>query len=102
MRIKKGITIPYEYTLRKSDGVAIDLTLAATVKMVLLKDGASSPASDGNCVISSPPTSGKVTYAWTATHTGTTGFYWLKFIITWTSGKLEEVPSNGYDYILIL
>jgi hypothetical protein len=102
MRIKKGITIPYEYTLRKADGVAIDLTNATTVKMVMIKDGEDVPTINGACGISSPPTSGKVTYSWNASQTSTTGFYWLKFIITWNNGKLEEVPSNGYDYIVIL
>jgi hypothetical protein len=102
MRIKKGITIPYEYTLKKLDGSAIDLTDADNVKMVMIKDGSSIPTIDDACGISSPATSGKVTYAWTVAQTGTTGFYWLKFIITWKNGKIEEVPSNGYDYILIL
>jgi hypothetical protein len=102
MRIKKGITIPYEYTLKTSNGVAIDLTNATTVFMVMTKDGENVPTINGACSISSPKTDGKVTYAWTASQTSVTGFYWLKFIITWSNGKKEEVPSNGYDYILIL
>lgn len=102
MRIKRGITIPYEYQLRSSDGSAINLTAATSVTMVLTEDGAETPVINGACIISDPITSGKIVYKWDASQTGTPGFYWLKFIIEWNNGKLEEVPSNGFDYILIL
>jgi hypothetical protein len=102
MRIKRGITLPYEYALKKSDGTAVDLTNATSVTMKLIEDGASEYTIDGACTIASPKTAGKVQYAWSASETGTPGFYWLSFIITYTNGTIEEIPSNGFDYILIL
>jgi hypothetical protein len=101
MRIKRGISIPYEYQLKKSDGTNIDLTNAISVAMRLIEDGSASYTIDSDCVIVDAVT-GKVQYNWDETETGTPGFYWLSFLITWTGGKTEEIPSNGFDYILIL
>lgn len=102
MRIMRGITIPYEYVLKRSDGTPIDLTNAKEVKMRLVEDGTTEYTVNGVCVIDSTPTSGKVTYSWATGETSTPGFYWMSFIITYTNDKTEEVPSNGYDYLVIL
>ena len=101
MRIKRGITFPYEFQMKRSDGSVIDLTTATGVTMKLIEDGATEYTINGACVITAAAT-GKVQYNWTAVQTGTPGFYWLSFLITYSNGTIEEVPSNGFDYILIL
>jgi hypothetical protein len=101
MRIRRGISIPYEYQLKRSDGTPVDLTNARSVDMKLIEDGSTIFTVDSPCTIVER-TLGKVQYPWDESETSVPGFYWLSFLITYTNGKMEEIPSNGFDYILIL
>jgi hypothetical protein len=95
--IKTGDTAPSVEATLKKNGVAIDLTDAASIRF---KMRTALPL-DEPAVIVAPATSGQVRYDWGATETDVKGVYDAEFEITWTGGGVQTVPSRGFIRVYI-
>jgi len=93
--IKRHARRPYLRVLLKgSDGVAFDLTGAASVTFIMYdSEGLVKVNSPG--VLESPLTTGVVKYQWGATDTNTAGEYRAEFDIVYTGGEKLTVPIKG-------
>jgi hypothetical protein len=99
LTIKQHDTWPPLRATLKANNVAIDLTTATSVRLIL-----QSPAPltiIGVCSIVSPATSGVVTYSWISSNTATVGTYNGEFEITWANGAIETVPNDNYFQVAI-
>lgn len=84
---------PIDATLTDQVG-PINLTLAASVKIILKTVGGGSTIT-GTCTIVSAA-AGTVRYQLTAIQTATVNTYQGEFEITWTNGDITTVPNNDY------
>lgn len=91
--IKRHDTLPALQATLKRDGVAIDLTTAVSVKLIM-KPQAGGSVVTGTCTITTPA-SGLVTYNWISADTAVAGVYDLEFEITWPASKKETVPNDS-------
>jgi len=79
----------------------IDLTTAVSVKIVAREKSAKDPTSPlfkvNVTVVSAPD--GRIKYTPLAAHTETVGELSIEFEIDWGSGRIQTVPSTGYEAI---
>lgn len=101
MRIKQGTTMPYEYQIRDGDKTPIDLTSATSVVFTAIKDGETTSSISIECNFIDR-TLGTISIPWPTGSTDTLGMYKVELTITWTGGKIEKVPSNKEEWLLIL
>jgi hypothetical protein len=101
MRIKQGTTIPYAYQIRDSEKDPVDLTNAASVVFKGTKDGNTTPDITITCNFTDR-TDGDITIPWTSGSTSVIGFYFVEFVITWSDGSIEKVPSGAEEWLLIM
>lgn len=91
--IKRHDTRPSLSATLKRDGVAIDLTTATSVKIILKPQGGGSNVI-GTCVVVTPA-SGIIRYDWIAADTAVAGTYDCEFEINWGAGNKETVPNTA-------
>lgn len=96
--IKQHDTWPNLVLPLKNDGLPLDLSTAASVKVILRA---------GALIVQGPGTitdavGGVVTYVWGAGDTDVVGEYKGEVEITWDSGKVETVPNTGYFKVKII
>lgn len=104
--LKEGDTSPsITATLQDAAGNAVDLTQATEVKfhMALRPEpgevhGTAKVSADADKV---DATNGEVRYDWAATDTDTPGIYDAEWRVTWTGGRIESFPQDGYRIIEI-
>lgn len=90
-------TIPAQLT---ESGQPINLTGASSVTLrALLPDGTT--AITGTCTIDAAST-GEVSYAWAANDTDTPGLYRLQFVITWSAGVTQALPTHRNATLLVV
>ena len=98
--IKENDRLPYlEKTLVDGSGVPVDLTGASAVSFTLLDDDGAELWVHAASIVS-PPTAGKVRYAWGAGETTTPGEYHGYFSVT-SAGLIQSYPTIGYIDILV-
>lgn len=83
----------------KGDGTAIDLSEAQSVRFIMA-DAKGAMKVDGACSVINA-TTGEIEYAWQAGDTDTSGTYRAEIQITFSDGRIETVPSRGYEHIEI-
>ncbi len=101
--IKKGDTNPKLVgTLVDEDGVVIDLTTAASVKFFMTDPGSGTNKVDGTAAtILSPPTAGRVSYAWLVADVNVAADYDGEFEVTWNDASKTTFPNFRYIEIQI-
>lgn len=84
------------------DGDAIDLTTAASVTATMAPKYGSGPAvfEDQACAVITAGT-GTVEVDWPATSTDTPGDYWLRWTVTWSTGREQTWPPTGGIHVQI-
>lgn len=101
---KQNDTAPaYVVQLRDTTGggdVAVDLTLASSVKFLMRSSG-------GSVKVNQPATfydraAGTLVYAWGASDLDTVGEYEVEFEVTWTDGTIETFPNDSYNTIVVV
>lgn len=98
--IKKGDTSPaLRATLRYDDCSPINLT-GATARFHMRQSGSSTVLIDAAAVIVS--VAGIVEYRWTSLNTATVGGYEGEFEVTYSDGKIETFPSDGFISIEVV
>ena len=99
--IKKGSTLPaLTASLVDANNVAVNLTTATTVTMIMRSQSGSQPKiSKVASVVSAA--AGTVSYSWTAQDTDTAGRYDVEWLVSWASGDLQRFPIQGYQSISI-
>lgn len=85
---------PLVATLCDQTGTAIDLTQAASVALLLKNRQSNAPVATAPVTVLVPATSGQVGYVWRAADTATAGIYDARFLVTWTDGTTQAVPST--------
>ena len=93
LTVKKGDRFPFLETVLKNAEGPIDLTTAASVK-VILKNAKSGAVIEGLCTFP-VPASGNTIYKWQAGDTSVPGEYEVEYLITWPEGLPERVPNEG-------
>lgn len=105
-QIKRGDTLPIlRANLFDADGVVINLTNVATVKLHLTpyEGGANIERTMAKEV---PNTGGWVNYAWLATDWTVApaigvGAYWCEIELTYVSGDVLTVPTRDYNTVVV-
>jgi hypothetical protein len=98
--IKRNDTAPsLVATLRDAEGVAVNLT-GATVDLIM------AAATTGTVKVNTAATltdaaNGIVTYNWLAADTSTAGDFNAEFEVTYSGGKKQTFPTDGYIKIVI-
>lgn len=96
---------PLTSTLRGDGGVAIDLTEASQVR-ILLKSETLTIKTGPVDIIDAP--NGKISYEWEGASgedpadTAFPGTYQMEFEITWATGKVQSVPNDGYKELVVI
>ena len=91
--IKRHDTRPSLTAVLQRDGVAIDLTIATAVKIILKPTTGGGSIITGTCTIVTPA-SGIIRYDWIAADTALAGTYSCEFQISWPSSGKETVPNT--------
>lgn len=95
--IKRGDRGPsFAATLRDAAGVAIDLTTAAAVKLLV-----ATPTPLDVAVTIVTPTEGTIRYDWAEGDTDTAGVFNAELEIDWGGGLKQTIPNRGYIKIYI-
>lgn len=98
--IKRNDTMPsIAASLEDSDDSAIDLT-GATVRFLMTPIGESTAKVDAAAIITDAA-NGKVKYDWQSEDTDTLGTFVAEWEITYSSGGIETVPSNGWTTVRV-
>jgi hypothetical protein len=87
-------------TLKDSAGTVINLT-GATVTIRAKRIGSTTRVIDGKSVTVSSATGGVVQYQLDTTETATHGVYRLEWDVTYSGGRVETFPNEGYDIMQI-
>lgn len=84
------------------DGTAIDLTAATSVTVTMAPKYGTSPAVFAAlaCTIVTAA-SGQVEFDWPAASTDTPGDYWLRWTVTWLTGREQTWPPAGGIHVAI-
>jgi len=101
--LKKGDLLPVIIrTLKDAAGAAVDLT-GTTCKFIMRRVGASAPKVNTAAVVDPDQVNnkGKVSYTWVGTDTDTAGVYEAEWQVTFSGGKAETFPNDGYLVIRI-
>lgn len=101
IRLTEGDIFTFSHILETSDGDAIDLASATSIKLQLIKDEATELKIDAE-VSADLETTGKVDYTFTATDVDTPGMYLMQFIINWPGGGKDTVPSDDLQWVWIM
>lgn len=100
--IKQGMSRPYlAVTFEDSDGNAIDLSTATSVKFTMRAAGSSVPVIDDVSSTITAATSGRAEYRFTSTDTAIVGEYEGEFRIVWSPTDSEMHPADGYIAITV-
>lgn len=97
LTIKQHDTYPPLTAALKTSGVAIDLTTATAVKVIL--KGATVTVT-GTCTVTGAST-GAVSYQWVTGDTAVADTYNGEFEVTWSDGKIETIPNDSYFTVVI-
>ncbi len=105
--IKRNDLLPVlEAILKDADDNPVDLTDATGVVFHMREEEtAGLKIEDGSASIDSNPQTGKVSYPWVSNgvkDTDTSGLFLGEFEVTWTGGKIQTFPSQGYISIQIV
>ena len=99
--IKQNDTSPsLEVFLQDDKGRIVSTTGGTVVFHMRLLSDLSSKISDGSVVIVNGA-AGHVRYAFAAADTDTSGTYQGEFEVTFSNGKIETFPNDGYIKIVI-
>lgn len=80
-------------------GEPLDLTGASGVVFRgVLQDGTT--AFTGSCTVTSAA-DGEVSYTWGANDTATAGLYLCEFVITWSTGVTQTIPTHRQATLLV-
>lgn len=97
IRLKRNDHLrPVSFTLTEG-GEPANLAAASSVKLVYQKVGGAAIAR----VIETWTADGKCQYQWTATDLLTSGKYRFEIEVTFTSGRVQTYPEDGYGEFLI-
>ncbi len=92
--MKQNDTAPaIRATLSDSSGTAVDLD-SATVKFYMQTESGDLTANGAATIIES--SNGIVQYSWETGDTENEGVHYAEFEVTYSSGKIETFPSDGY------
>lgn len=105
--IKQGDRRPLFVVILKDDFgeptegiVNLSSATSAVFNMRASTGGQAVKVSRGTATISNP-TAGEVTYPWASADTDTSGNYVAEVEVTWSDGKVETFPNNGYFEITV-
>lgn len=100
--IKSGDRLPaINAVLARADGVAVDLTTAASVHFVMRGFGAAATKVNAVATVVGSATLGQVTYFWVAGDTDTPGIYDGSWVVTWLDGTRQTFPTEDYLEIVV-
>lgn len=99
-RRKRGDTISRTFVLYNGN-VPLDLTAATSVRIIARLPGAASPKFV-KVITTGLDATGQLVFAPDAIDVDTDGTYDLEFEITWNTTKVETIPEDGYDQLVIL
>lgn len=100
--IKQNDTRPnLEAQLKQANGTPINLTTANDVRFHMKVRNDTTVKTNALCTIANA-TFGNVQYAFTNTDTNTAGHYYGEFVINYSDGKVQTVPTKDYIYIQIV
>jgi hypothetical protein len=98
---KQGDTaIVWGDTLTYSDGSSVNLT-GASVNFVMRSLSATTPVTNAPANITNPTSPATVSYSPTAADTATAGEYMGNWVVTFSGGKVETFPTDGYLWVEI-
>ncbi len=106
--IKRNDLLPLlEAILKDADDNPVDLTDATGVVFHMREEDTETLKIDGvDGAIDSNPQTGKVSFVWRWLDpdfdTDTSGIFLGEFEVTWTGGKIQTFPSQGYISIEIV
>ena len=99
--IKRGDTTPnLTALLVDAAGVAVNLTTATTVTMVMRSQTGVAPKASAVATVTNAAT-GAVSYVWTAQDTNLAGRYDVEWLVNWASGAVQRFPIKGYQSVSI-
>ncbi len=99
--IKRGDTTPaLTFSLVDASGVAVNLTTATTVTMVMRSQSGITPKVSALATVVTPAT-GAVSYTWTAQDTNLAGRYDVEWLVAWNNGSIQRFPIQGYQSVSI-
>lgn len=87
-------------TLKNSDGTAIDLTSASSVKFIAVPVGGGTTIN--RAMVFENRFAGQVSWSPTAGDTDTVGAYNFEVQVTWTTGRWQTVPSDSFASMVIV
>jgi hypothetical protein len=91
---------PLPFALADANG-PINLATATNVKFLAKMTQPVAATIHGDCVLVDPA-SGIGRYEWAAGDTAQPGSYRVEFEIDWGAGKIETIPNDNYDTLVVL
>lgn len=87
-------------TLKNSAGTAVNLT-GSSIVMNMKRVGATSRTINGQAVTQDDAANGVISYQFSDTETAVHGVYRAEFVVTYSGGRQETFPNEGYTIIQI-
>ncbi len=100
MRIMHGDIFTLSRQLLYTNNRPIGLTDATSVQIYVKLDGSDEYLIDGDACTIIDASIGSIEYRFDGT--ASTGFYMVKFKITWSDGSTLSVPSNNVEWLWIM
>lgn len=103
-KLKQGDRTPALRTTLtdQTTGLPIDLTTAVSAVFRMRKADATTLLINLPASIVSPPTAGKLEYAWNSGDTDTVGDYYVEWEVNYGAGNVKTYPSADYNLITIV
>jgi hypothetical protein len=100
--IKRGSRLPHiqATVLSAQDGGPLDLSRVAAVQFVMTDLRGAVKVNAPGLIFDA--VEGIVEYAWDATDTDTAGEYEAEFVLTFDSGEVMRVPTDGYIIVRVV
>lgn len=97
--IKQKDLLPVlELTLLDENAAAVDLTNATEVRVIILDKANATlvDKTDADASVTYTALTGRVDYAWVSPDTDVTTTFKVEVQVTWTGGKTQRFPTQGY------
>jgi len=87
-------------TLQDSAGAAVNVS-GSTIVLRMARIGATGRTIDNATVTQDDAANGVVSYQFSDTETANHGIYRMEWVVTYSGGRQETFPNEGYDIVQI-
>jgi hypothetical protein len=98
--IKRGSRLPHIQATVTAHGGPVDLSQVTAVRFVMTTLAGVIKVNAAGVVVDA--TEGVVEYAWAAADTDTPGEYEAEFVLTFDTGEVMRVPTEGYIIVRVV